>query len=727
MKKLKSLVAIVLGFFLVYATTVFAAGSVTVGMGGNSSVAVGSTIDVTIYLDNVNASTEGIIAFQGDIHFDTNYLELVTVTPASSPYSFDYEVGGTDVVYLTGLDTSFRKGIKSNTTIYTFTFKALKNGTTTVTLENVIAGDPSGDVSANNSSKVINIGGSSSTPTVKSSDADLKSLSVSGYNISPAFDAATTTYTLTVPSDASNVTIAALPSSGKASVSGVGSKTLSDGLNSVEITVTAEDGTKKTYTVNITKEASTVPTTKSSDATLKSLELAGGYTVSPTFTSDKTTYSLTVPNNVTSLDVTAIANDANAKVEVTGNTNWKTGVNPVKVTVTAEDGTTKVYTVNVTRKDNTSAVSGGTTPTKSSNNYLKELSTKNGDISPVFSKTTSNYSVTVPYNVSRLDLNYLVEDEKSSVKINGNSDFKVESVNTVEVVVTAEDGSQRTYTINVTRSSKTGENLLDDIIIGGGSTSLNPKFKPTTYDYGIELDRNTTSIDITPITSNPNAKVEVTGNENLQEGNNTILIKVTDQEGFVQYYKINAYKKATNGIVLFGIDFPRWMVYTAIALVPALLILLVLAKKKQENKELAPAASTIEFKPEFNFSSKNGTDDDYVESGGVLNQVVKEKEESLEKTAVDIRDIPTSAVGITEGISTGLNKSMMEEYPRKVIEEEPEQIPYDPYDDKVTKEELIDAINEKNPEKLKILYQQEMLNREKERVKEAEYHERHRR
>ena len=70
---------------------------------------------------------------------------------------------------------------------------------------------------------------------------------------------------------------------------------------------------------------------------------------------------------------------------------------------------------------------------------------------------------------------------------------------------------------------------------------------------------------------------------------------------------------------------------------------------------------------------------------------------------------------------------MLEQYPKKVIEPETRELPYDPYDDTVTKDEIIDAINEKNPDKLKILYQQEMLNREKERIKEEEYQEQRRR
>ena len=186
MKKFKTLLVVVLGVILAYTTNVLAAGTVTVGMGGNSSVTLNNEIEIPVSLSSVSGTTEGIVAFQGDVHFDTTYLTLVSVTEATSPYSFDYEVSG-NTVYLTGLDTSFRKGVKSNTTIYTFKFKAIKAGTTTVSLENVIAGDPAGDATANNANKQITIVAGSVEPetSTQSSDATLKALSVDGYSISP--------------------------------------------------------------------------------------------------------------------------------------------------------------------------------------------------------------------------------------------------------------------------------------------------------------------------------------------------------------------------------------------------------------------------------------------------------------------------------------------------------------------------------------------------------------
>ena len=735
-KKRNKLLNIILALGMVItislAARVQAAGTAAFKVSGPSTANLNDTITVTVVIDNV-AANNGVVGVGGILKYDTTYLETVSITGATSPYVFSAVKQNEGEYSLAGLDFTGRSGITTNTAIYTLELKAIKTGTTKIEIKEGELSDAAGDI-LNTTITPLNItigeGGGSSEPedppveVPKSSNADLNSLSVSGYTISPAFDKDTLSYTLTVPYEQTEVTINATRADMSATIAGTGNRAVDVGSNPLKVTVKAEDGTIKIYTINVTRSAeSSTPEvdTRSGDNTLKSLSVSG-YTISPTFDAETTSYTLTVPNDVKSIDVSAIANDSKATVTISGNTNLKEGVNPVKVTVKAENGTTKVYTLNVTRK-----VSAGSTPTstpqKSSNNYLKSLTTVSGDLKPEFKKTTSNYSITVPYGVSRLvDLEALPEDAKASVKISGNSNFTVGSANIVEITVTAEDGSERTYTINVTRSSKSGDNQLEDIIIsGGGGAEITPKFDPDTYDYTIDIPHGVDSITVTPKASNPNAKVEVTGADNLQEGNNVILIKVTDEDGFVQYYKVNAYKKATSGILLFGVDFPKWVIYTLIVLVPFLLLLLAFARRKQP----AVAGSTIEFKPEFNFSSKNGTDDDYVEAGGVLNQSagVDDKDKTQ---AIDIRNIPTSNVDMEDGISTGLNKSMLEQYPKKVIEPETRELPYDPYDDTVTKDEIIDAINEKNPEKLKILYQQEMLNREKERIKEEEYQEQRR-
>ena len=88
-----------------------------------------------------------------------------------------------------------------------------------------------------------------------SSIATLSSLSVSAGTLTPTFDPETTSYTVTVTNSVSSITITATATDAKATVSGAGTKTLAVGANSFNIVVTAENGTTKTYTVVVTREA----------------------------------------------------------------------------------------------------------------------------------------------------------------------------------------------------------------------------------------------------------------------------------------------------------------------------------------------------------------------------------------------------------------------------------------------------------------------------------------
>lgn len=78
----------------------------------------------------------------------------------------------------------------------------------------------------------------------------LSSLKIDNYNF--GFDAGKTSgYSLTVASSVSSVKISASPVNSKAKISGIGTVSLNFGSNAVDIVVTAENGDKRTYTVNI--------------------------------------------------------------------------------------------------------------------------------------------------------------------------------------------------------------------------------------------------------------------------------------------------------------------------------------------------------------------------------------------------------------------------------------------------------------------------------------------
>lgn len=85
----------------------------------------------------------------------------------------------------------------------------------------------------------------------RSKDNTLKSLSVSEGTLSPKFSKNTTSYKVDLPADVTSITVKATANDSKASVSGTGKIKLSAGNNEVNVVVTSEYGTKKTYTINV--------------------------------------------------------------------------------------------------------------------------------------------------------------------------------------------------------------------------------------------------------------------------------------------------------------------------------------------------------------------------------------------------------------------------------------------------------------------------------------------
>jgi len=89
-----------------------------------------------------------------------------------------------------------------------------------------------------------------------SDDASLSGLTVSKGTLTPAFDAGVTEYTVSAASDVTSITIAAAANDPKATVSGdIGEKPLNVGKNTFTVTVTAEDGTTRDYTIAVTRES----------------------------------------------------------------------------------------------------------------------------------------------------------------------------------------------------------------------------------------------------------------------------------------------------------------------------------------------------------------------------------------------------------------------------------------------------------------------------------------
>lgn len=231
----------------------------------------------------------------------------------------------------------------------------------TITVEEASSNNPSNNSNESNSTE----NNSSTTTTEKSSDATLRNLGVNPklYDFS-GFSKTRTSYSVDVPENVSSIYIYAYPTSTKAKVSGIGTKSLKKGSNTFPIKVTAEDGkTTKTYsltinrtneddaennTTNNTTENNTVneenSNTESTDSGLTNLEVEG-YTISPAFSGDIYIYSVDLPDGTKSININTEKINDDIKVEIIGNDNLETGTNYITILVYNGDETTTYQVV----------------------------------------------------------------------------------------------------------------------------------------------------------------------------------------------------------------------------------------------------------------------------------------------------------------------------------------------------------------------------------------------
>ncbi|MBE2286955.1 MAG: cadherin-like beta sandwich domain-containing protein [Prosthecobacter sp.] len=314
------------------------------------------------------------------------------------------------------------------------------------------------------------------TFTTLSANADLSALSFSAGTIS--FSAGTTSYSFNVPNATANTTVTATRSEANATLqlqlnaggftsltSGTasGSLSLNVGANTVDVKVTAQDGTTiKTYTTTITRAAPlsaptvTTPTSASIAGTVATL---GGNVTSDggaAITERGVIYSVTSTNSNPQINGTGVT-----KASTTGTT----GVFTLS-SGTLTPGTAYSFAAYATNSVGTSYSSVGSFTTLSDNANLSNLAISSGTLSPVFASVTISYDAAVLRPTTSITVTPTAAESHATiqVRINGGSYASVTSgsptsslplnlgANTIDVLVTAQDGTTtKTYTTTVTR------------------------------------------------------------------------------------------------------------------------------------------------------------------------------------------------------------------------------------------------------------------------------------
>ena len=183
---------------------------------------------------------------------------------------------------------------------------------------------------------------------------------------------------------------------------------------------------------------------------------------------------------------------------------------------------------------------GQTVKPKSNNASLTNLSLSVGNLDKTFDSNVFEYTVTgIKDTINSITLNptcdnceIIITCPNGTCSVTNTKKVTLQTgANEVNINVTSEDGtSNKTYKLNIyrgeiTTSSAYLQNLkIKDVV-------LSPTFNSMTNDYSAKLTKDLDKVEITTTTEDPSAKVEIKGNEELKEGENTITITVTSSDG----------------------------------------------------------------------------------------------------------------------------------------------------------------------------------------------------
>ena len=427
------------------------------------------------------------------------------------------------------------------------------------------------------------------------SNAKLASLELVELPLFPAFSPTRVSYQAEVPYDATQVAVKAATqskyatitlqtlavvgriTSGRTALATKGSPTDKNGatvdfsngtLLPLIVAVTAEDGGVQEYMVEIKRAE------PDHNNSLAELAVAGSR-MSPVFAPRTLTYAVEVPFSTRQLVITAKAGSKYAKMDLAPGPVAAGAAAPqlaakgdlaakgvtvefptaerlvLAVAVTAQDGKIQQYVLDVRRAP------------PDPNADLGSLTASAGVLSPIFSPRIISYAVSLPASIDSVKLTASAASAVATVTVEGSTatpaavqTFTVPvasgATETVNLIVTAEDGTQKMYRVRVSREAgATG---------GGGATGttrdtnarlaslqlagaqLTPGFSPTLLDYEARLASTVDAVTLTALAESLTATIAVDGQPLAKTGrvialepgsSKTVVVAVTAESGSV--------------------------------------------------------------------------------------------------------------------------------------------------------------------------------------------------
>ncbi len=321
----------------------------------NEVIRVGDTFKVDYVLSGLTAKNIELNGIEGIINYDKDVLDLVGISSNSLDDYSNYNYLTSKYLYASN------KVLDEDSVVLTFTFKAKMEQNTNIKMTNEkVAIDGTEVKLVSNSDIDIKIARALNT------NNDITSLTSSIGTFDKPFDKNVLEYTLYVDYWVKSVTLNGVLRDEYASTLAFKEYALTGDKTVITLPVVAENGDIKSYTINVVK---VYP--KSTNNYLSKLEIEG-YEIE--FNKDTLEYSIKVSSDVETLDITAVAEDSSARVNIYGNSDFKEGENTVTVVVTAEDGSERTYTITVDKEAKKEVVDKNedNTEEEKSNNQLEK-------------------------------------------------------------------------------------------------------------------------------------------------------------------------------------------------------------------------------------------------------------------------------------------------------------------------------------------------------------------
>lgn len=428
----------------------------------------------------------------------------------------------------------------------------------------------------------------------------------------------TTNYTINITKKSSiNISV---EKSSTVSVTGIGTKNLTCGVNNIDITATSEDKTKTTtYKLVINR-------TCDSDTTLKNIVISSGK-LNPSYVASTRSYNVDVTKDIDKITINAVKNNETQKVTgVVKDYALKFGENKFTITVVAENGNSKDYVITVNRQD-----------TRSTNNNLKSLEIEEGKLNKEFKSDVLEYQMKVLYDVTKLNIKYETEEEHAKVEVLGDVNKLKENENIITLKVTSEKGDVKEYKLVVTRL-KEGETLGNNPDI----SELNIKgydinFSKDKQVYSLKIEKEKI-LNIEVILEDPTSSYKITGNNDLKDGS-IIKINTTSKDGSTREYQIIIEKENKTFLYIIG---------TILILSIVGLIVYVVISKIKENKDNPKQPKENDVKVKTNIiKNKNQEEVDLDKIEQQLKEIEDKKSKLLDVTK-PISIIPDNVNDLTK-------------------------------------------------------------------------------